>query len=656
MSSLRGSLIGIVVLTIAGLVYTFVAGNEPLLGLDLQGGVSVVLQPTEEATGEELDQSIEVMRRRVDAIGVAEPEITRQGDTILVQLPGVDDQQRALELVGQTAELRFRPVVGCVADGVEAVTAPELDDPDAIVVLPGRPDETGCDVVQANYRLGPSLLTGDALSTADGVSQGLEWVVAPTFRSGADGIDLFNAAAARCYVGAPDPLVCPSGRLAIVLDGTVIVAPSINEPTFGGDAIVISGGFDQEEAQDVALVLRFGALPIELETQQVQTVSATLGRDSLQAGAIAGLVGLGLVALYMGWAYRLLGLVAVLSLAVSFGLLWTMISWLGESQGLALTLAGVTGLVVSIGVSVDSNVVYFEDLKEDVGAGRPLFSAVDLSFGRAFSTIVKADVASLIGAVVLYVLTVGPVKGFALYLGLATVLDLVASYFFMRPAVMLLGRSGLAERNPAMVGVRPWARWSRAVRPAWSMPEWTFRLRPERTRHEVPQAALRRRSQLQLRFGLETGRDHSAVLFLIAIGSLLAAGPRARHRLRRWRGLLEVPAETASIESARDALRDFGLANARIQEVTDGTGDRLLRVRAGIDSIDDSPEIAIALADLAGVDVNEVNIQTVGPSWGDEITAEARNALDLVLPADRGLHHRAARVEDGRRRPGGGPP
>lgn len=455
MSGLRSSFLGIIIITIAGLVYTFVAGNEPLLGLDLQGGVSVVLQPTEKATDTELDQSIEIMRRRVDAIGVAEPEITRQGETILVQLPGVEDQQRALELVGQTAELRFRPVLGCLAEGAEPLTAPDQDDPTTSVILPGRESGDGCTAGQPNYRLGPSLLTGDALSTADATQQGLNWVVAPTFRSGAEGIDLFNSAAARCYVGAPDPLVCPSGRLSIVLDGTVIIAPSINEPTFGRDAIVISGGFDQAEAQDVALVLRFGALPIELETQQVQTVSATLGRDSLQAGVIAGLVGLGLVALYMGWYYRLLGVVAVLSLAISFGLLWTIISWLGQSQGLALTLAGVTGLVVSIGVSVDSNVVYFEDLKEDVGAGRPLFSAVDLSFGRAFSTIVKADVASLIGAAVLYILTVGPVKGFALYLGLATVLDLVASYFFMRPAVMLLGRSGLADRNPSLVGVPP---------------------------------------------------------------------------------------------------------------------------------------------------------------------------------------------------------
>ncbi|MCP3911761.1 MAG: protein translocase subunit SecD [Actinomycetia bacterium] len=456
MSSLRTSFIGIVVITIAGLIYTFAAGNEPLLGLDLQGGVSVVLQPTEEASGEELDQSIEIMRRRVDAIGVAEPEITRQGDTILVQLPGVDDQQRALELVGQTAELRFRPVLGCVADGAEPLTSPEQQDPEATVILPGRDGETGCDgVALPHYRLGPSLLTGDTLSGASATQQGLTWVVNPVFHPGADGIDQFNSAAARCHVGAPDPLVCPTGRLSIVLDGTVVIAPSIELPSFGRDGIAISGGFDQEEAQDVALVLRFGALPIELETQQVQTVSATLGRDSLQAGIVAGLVGLALVALYMCWYYRLLGVVAVLSLAVSFGLLWTIISWLGEAQGLALTLAGVTGLVVSIGVSVDSNVVYFEDLKEDVGSGRPLFSAVDLSFGRAFSTIVKADVASLIGALVLYVLTVGPVKGFALYLGLATVLDLVASYFFMRPAVMLLGRSGLAERKPSMVGVPP---------------------------------------------------------------------------------------------------------------------------------------------------------------------------------------------------------
>ena len=541
-------LVFIAALTVASAVYTVVSGNSPLLGLDLQGGASVVLQPTSDVEGDTLDQAIDIIRQRVDGLGVAEPDITRQGDTVVVQLPGVDNQQRALDLVGQTAELRFRPVLQVlppvgdelappttIAEGEATTTTagggggpsttvtattgtdeqglvppplapgenaggppptteapgttlppdlsippdlslppdlsipPELAAPAELpdnlndegitpraadrygqeVVLPERDDDGA---IIARYHLGPGALRGDTLEGADAVldQSGTVWSVSPTFKGGADGIDQFNEIALTCNTGAPE---CPTTQLAIVLDGTVISAPSINEAEFQRDQIQITGDFDEGEAKDLALVLRFGALPVELETQQVQTVSATLGEDSLRAGIISGIVGLAIVAVFMIAYYRLLGVVAVLSLALSATLLWAMVSWLGESQGLALTLAGITGIIVSIGVSLDSNVVYFEHIKEDIRAGRTFRSTLDRSFEAAFSTIVKADVASLIGAGVLYWLTVGPVRGFALYLGLATLLDLVASWFFMRPAVVLLGRSRRLRNSPRAFGM-----------------------------------------------------------------------------------------------------------------------------------------------------------------------------------------------------------
>lgn len=167
----------------------------------------------------------------------------------------------------------------------------------------------------------------------------------------------------------------------------------------------------------------------------------------------AGIIGLAIVALYIVAYYRLLGLVALASLALSFGLLWSIISWLGSSYGLALSLSGVVGIIVSIGVSIDSNIVYFEQIKDDMASGRTLRSSSQRAFQGAMSTIIKADLVSLIGAGLLYFLTVGPVKGFALFLGLSTLLDLVASYFFMRPAVVLLSFSGLAARNPKAFGI-----------------------------------------------------------------------------------------------------------------------------------------------------------------------------------------------------------
>ena len=470
------------------------AGWGPKLGLDLEGGFAVTLQPIEDAPDEALDQAIEIIRTRVDALGVAEPEITRQGGTIVVNLPGVTDRERARELVGQTAELRFRPVllelpgdvgdltidtttstseagdattttvapadattttaavaddtttttVGDVTSGLE-VTPREDDVATETVVLQLVEDDT----VLFTYQLGPSEATGEIVSTASAeLSPNGQWSVGLEI-TGA-GIDAFNDVAGRCF---SRDATCPTGRLAIVLDSQVVSAPEIQQPSFSRDEIQISGTFTESEAKDLALVLRYGSLPVALETQQTQEISATLGNESLDAALVAGLVGLALVFLYMVIYYRRLGLVAMASLSVSGALLWTIVAWLGESRGLALTLAGITGIIVSIGIAVDSNVVFYEHLKEDVTKGRTVRGAVSRSFDSAFSTIVKANVASLIGATVLYLLTVGPVRGFAFFLGLSTVLDMVASYFFMRPVVVWMARSPKVHEDPGRLGM-----------------------------------------------------------------------------------------------------------------------------------------------------------------------------------------------------------
>lgn len=487
--------VGIVAVAIAGLVYTFVAGNEPLLGIDLQGGVSVVLEP-DLAEGEPtppddvLEQAVNVIRNRVDGLGVREPEIIREGSTVLVQLPGVEEQARAIDLVGQTAELHFRPVLaqGAAGDDFSATAAascPTGEDgelPPEFAAGEPTPDAGAADCMLATEELvidgtdlssmlllGPapvvlspdvpegSRLTGEAVEDASarfGITGVGEWAVALSMRSGSPGIDDFNALAAQCFSRAPN---CPTGRVAIEIDGVVESAPNINAAQFERDAITISGAFTESEAKDLALVLRFGSLPVSFQPQDTQAISSTLGEDALQAGLAAGLIGLVVVSAYLIAYYRLLGLVAIASLAVSGALLWTIIAWLGDSQGLALTLSGVTGLIVSIGVSVDSNIVYFEHLKEDVKGGRSVRSAVERSFPVAFSTIVKADIASLIAAGVLYFLTVGQVKGFALFLGLATVLDLVATYFFMGPVVRLIARRDAMAAHPGRYGIPTYA-------------------------------------------------------------------------------------------------------------------------------------------------------------------------------------------------------
>jgi preprotein translocase subunit SecD len=409
-----------------------------------------------------ISKAVDIIRSRVDALGVAEPDISRQGQNVVISLPGVKDPDRALSLVGQTAELRFRPVLNQLPSGAAAPKPPDplppaptdgackgvvddgpitdqsgltpraSDDPCKTVVLPqfdpkDRTRETG------RYLLGPAPVVGSAVKTgqAEFDQNTSEWSTRVDFTG--DGGDKFKALATQQV----------NKQVAIVLDGVVQSAPVIqpNLLTNFNNTAQITGNFTEGEAKDLASVLRFGALPVQLERQAVQTVSATLGKDSLKAGVIAGVVGLALVLLYMIAYYRALGVVVVVGLCVSGALLWSIICYLGASRGLALTLAGATGIIVSVGVTVDSYVVYFERLKDEIRSGKTVRSSVDRGFKRAYRTIVAADLVSFIAAAVLYLLTVGPVRGFAFYLGLSTLLDLVTAYFFTRPAVVLLGRS-----------------------------------------------------------------------------------------------------------------------------------------------------------------------------------------------------------------------
>jgi preprotein translocase subunit SecD len=284
--------------------------------------------------------------------------------------------------------------------------------------------------------LGPTALTGKAVSGADSkFAQGQGYTVSINFTSA--GSTLWDNLGQKYFHQA----------VAIELDGVVQSAPVIQPDnqafqSFGGSAQISGGqsGFSPSEASDLATIINYGALPVQLKQLTVENVSPSLGSDQLDAGIAAGIIGLLLVALYMILYYRLLGAVAVAGLLMSGGITYALISYLGQSIGLTLTLAGVTGLIVSVGITVDSYVVYFERLKDEVKTGKTVRSSVDRGFVRSFKTIVAADLVSLIGAAVLYFLAIGSVRGFAFYLGLSTILDLLVSYFFMHPLVSLMAR------------------------------------------------------------------------------------------------------------------------------------------------------------------------------------------------------------------------
>jgi preprotein translocase subunit SecD len=285
--------------------------------------------------------------------------------------------------------------------------------------------------------LGPTILNGRNVSSAKAQYDSNSGSYATTIHFRND--DFVNKIAGP-YVNK---------QVAIELDGIVQSAPTIN-PGITGRDVQITGNFGKGDASDLARLLRYGALPVQFDRDQqtVQSVSPTLGKDQLHAGIVAGIIGLVLVAIYMLSYYRLLGLVVISGLALTGLLFFTLVSYLSASRGLALTLAGVTGIIVSVGVTVDSYVVYFERLKDEIRSGKTVRSSLDSGFRKSFRTIIAADLVSLLGAVVLYWLAAGSVRGFAFFLGISTAIDLVLAYCFMHPFVVLLARRPNLVRLP----------------------------------------------------------------------------------------------------------------------------------------------------------------------------------------------------------------
>ena len=451
------------VVLIAGIWGTILGlGLEPRLGLDLQGGISVVLTAQGNADEGSVDKAVDIIRNRVDALGVAEPDISRQGNNVLVQLPGVEERQKALKLIGTTAQLRFRPVLETLAAGsdpAKAATPPDCsdtatflpDDPAKELVICARTSDqtTGVEQPPAQWdklKVGPAALSGEDIAGADAVPPSttggnFTWSVSLNL----------TGEGARKFQEITGKLACnPDGdakrQLAIVLDQIAESHPQMgtevqcNQGISGGQA-TITGNFTESEAKDLALVLRYGALPVSFEPSTFTTVSPTLGRESLNGGLIAALIGLGIVFVYVAFFYRFLGLLVWLGILLHAGFTFGVVIILGETAGFALTLAGIAGLIVSLGIAADSFIVYFERLKDEVQGGKSVRASVDRAWSSAWRTIVAADLVTALAAFVLYFLAVGSVRGFALMLGLSTALDLFVSYLYMHPAVWLLAQT-----------------------------------------------------------------------------------------------------------------------------------------------------------------------------------------------------------------------
>jgi preprotein translocase subunit SecD len=414
----------------------------------------------------------------VNSLGVAESEVTAQGSgtnrQIVISVPG-ENGRRVVDLVGQTAELRFRQVLASglgVPASVDTSTAAtpvagvsealnqayaNLDCTAAASLQGTGTDDpataiTACSKEGTKYILAPAEVLGRQISKASAgidTQAGSAWSVSLTFNS--EGTSAFGALTAR-VTSLPEP----TNQVAIVLDGIVQSSPRIIQAIPSGTA-QITGSFTQVEAQDLANVLKYGALPLAFDRGEVQQVSPTLGSEQLAAGLLAGAIGLLLVTIYSFFYYRGLGIVVTGSLAVAALMIYLLALVLGETIGFTLTLAGIAGIIVAIGITADSFVVYFERIRDEIREGRSLRSAVESGWVKARHTILVADAVSIIAAVLLYFFAVGSVQGFAFALGLTTLVDLLIVYIFTKPLMTIMARlkffnsghrfSGLSDKS-----------------------------------------------------------------------------------------------------------------------------------------------------------------------------------------------------------------
>ncbi|MDR0415868.1 MAG: protein translocase subunit SecD [Propionibacteriaceae bacterium] len=516
------ALIGLLaVMGLLGLIMALSDTWTPKLGLDLSGGTSITLTATNRTGGgidaDSLEQARTIIEQRVNSLGVGEAEVATSGSNqVVVSVPNVQGNE-LVDMVGTTAQLSFRRVyqVDYAYSGADPTIALELpqapadasqwrteaetelptdeagrqtllkelleytptdeetaafadwscgdefpDVWDQVLFACLRDDQLSADMraagVNQKYLLGPQLIEGERVSSASaGIPQNQPtWIVELNFDD--IGTTLFSDVS-TALVGATEP----TNQFGIVLDADVISAPRMNDRIPNGSAS-ISGSFTQTSATNLANVLKYGALPLNFELGNVENVSATLGSEQLRAGLIAGAIGLGLVVIYSFLYYRGLAVVVIASLAVAGVTTYALIVLLGQAVGFALSLPGLAGVIVAIGVTADSFVILFERVRDEAREGRSVRTAVETGWRHARRTIVVADAVSLLSAVILFVLSIGAVKGFAFALGLTTLIDLAVVFFFTKPVTSLLVRTaffGQGRRGSGLeaehLGVNP---------------------------------------------------------------------------------------------------------------------------------------------------------------------------------------------------------
>ena len=560
---------------------------SPRLGLDLRGGTQIVLEtkdsPTLKADAEATDRTLEVLRRRADALGVADAPLARSGERrIIVELPGVQDPTKAAEVIGKTAQLTFHPVVAVADETTKADKGQQIVS-----------DEDGMKLL-----IGPARLTGDGVGDAEAGTdpqQGGGWFVTVDFRK-----DGRQAWAKLTGEAACQPVGDPGRRVAIVLDSKVIVSPQVNEDVacgvgLTGGSTQITGSFSAEEAQDLAALIKGGSLPVPVEIVEQRTVGPTLGAAAIAASAQAAVIGVALTALFIVVIYRLVGWLAVVAL-VCYGL----ISYAAlVALGATLTLPGLAGFVLAIGMAVDANVLVFERAREEYSVGPKLRPALEQGFRNAWSAVADSNITTLLAAGLLFFLASGPVRGFGVTLSIGVIASLITAMVITRVLAQWAVTVPAVAKRPRITGLADIGRvrkWLTAHNP--NLMRW-------RTLYLVA-----------------TGAVVAAALAGVAVRGLNFGVEFTGGRLMEYSTSVPITAD-----AARELVSEAGFPNAVVQS----SGEDI-SVRTGQIGSADAAKIETAL-ESEGAKVTKQRDELIGPSLGDELRRNALIALGVALAA-----------------------
>jgi SecD/SecF fusion protein len=587
----------LVVLLVVGAAIAAAVLEPVRLGLDLRGGTQVVLEArsTDEIAieGETVDRTLEVLRRRIDTLGVAEPTIQRSGDArIIIELPGVSDPEEAMAVIGRTAQLTFHPVEEVVPDAEPDLVAG--DEPDARLAAGGVVllDDSGVPI-----RLGASELDGDAVGTA-GIAVAM---------SGASRFDVtieFRGEGARAWQQLTAEAACappgdPQRRVAIVLDNEVISSPQVAPDVacgqgIGGGSTVITGDFTEDEARELSLLIRGGALPVPVEVIERSVIGPTLGATAIEASVTAALIGVLLTLLFMVAAYRLFGLVAGLGLAVYALLAYAALAVIGAT----LTLPGIAGFVLAVGMAVDANVLIFERAKEEFAGGHKPRGATGAGFQRAFSAVVDSNVTTLIAAVLLIFFASGAVRGFGVTLSIGVAVSMFSALVVVRVVVEWLLRSRKLAHRPDVMGLTAWQQLRR----------WLDEHQPD----------VMGRSRWWL--------TAAAVAVVLSVAGIATQGLTWGLEFTGGRLLEYRTEQPVDVDALRTDITGADLPPGVVQSTAEG------QVSIRTPELDERQEATLlGLLEARGGQLEVVRDEFIGPSLGAELRRNALIALGIAL-------------------------